>query len=126
MRERIWKILLFVNVIVPAAGGFVLFLFPSFVPGTVGIGIRPDQYLLSYLLGGTEFAFAWLCLAGLRSDDRRIRRLIAQIAIVFHAAAGVATVFAWLGGTDPAVLINTAARVVMIALFAIFGLRGRS
>jgi hypothetical protein len=126
MREQIWKFLLFVNVVVPAAGGVVLFLFPSFVPGTVGIATGPDQYLLSYLLGGTEFAFAWLCFAGLRSDDRRIRRLIAQVAIIFHATAGVATFVAWLGGTEPAVLINTAARIVMVALFGAFGLRDRS
>lgn len=122
MRERLWTVLLVLNVIVPAIGGVVLFLYPSFVPSSVNIVIGPDQYLLSYLIGAAEFAFAYICLFALKNKSIEVRRLVAVTAIIFHGAAGAATLLAWLGGTSPLVLINTIARAVMVMLFVVVGL----
>ena len=122
-RNRLWRILLLLNIVVPLAGGIVLFTAPGFVPATVGIPLAPEQRLLTYLIGGGEFAFALLCLLALRSPSNEMRRTVALVAITFHGTAGIATLLAWAQGTDAAVLLNTAARVVMVALFALLGLR---
>ena len=121
-RNRLWRILLFLNLVVPLAGGIVLFAAPGFVPAMVGIPLAPGQRLLAYLIGGGEFAFALLCLLGLRSRSDNLRRTVALVAITFHGTAGIATLLAWAEGTDAAVLVNTAARVVMVMLFALLGL----
>ncbi len=115
--------LLVINAAVPAIGGIVLFVWPGFVPGTVGIAIGSEQRLLAYLIGAAEFSFATLCVLALRNSSREVRQIVAVTAIVFHGAAGAATLLSWLGGTTPLVLVNTAARIAMVAAFAALGLK---
>lgn len=122
--DRIWRALLLINVLAPLAAAIVLFLWPAAIPAVVGIRINREQYLLPYLLASGELAFACLCALALTRPA--LRQPAAWVGITFHASAGVATVLAWLLGAETAILANTAVRIVMVALFAMVGLKARA
>ena len=48
------RILFGVHAIVTAGAGVVLVIAPAAIPGTVGIRLTPDAYLLSYLLAAVS------------------------------------------------------------------------
>ena len=114
--------LLIINAIATLAAGVVLFVAPNLIPSAVGIHIDRSAYLISYLLGSSELAFAALCYYARTLNDSQALRVIALTCIIFHAASGVAEVYAFVQGVSAAVWWNVALRVVMVVLFLYYGL----
>jgi hypothetical protein len=114
--------LLIINAIATLAAGIVLFVAPNLIPSAVGINIDRSAYLISYLLGSSELAFAALCYYGRELKDSQALRVIALTCIVFHGASGVAEIYAFVQGVSAVVWWNVALRVVMVVLFLYYGL----
>jgi hypothetical protein len=57
------------------------------------------------------------------SPHPRVLRAVAITLIVFHAASGIADIMALAQHITPVVAANLALRVIMVVLFAVFGLR---
>jgi hypothetical protein len=114
--------LLIINAIATLAAGVVLFVAPNLIPSAVGIHIDRSAYLITYLLGSSEIAFAALCYYGRGLKDSQALRVIVLTCIVFHAISGVAEVYAFVQGVSAAVWWNVALRVVMVVLFLYYGL----
>ncbi len=113
--------LLVINAIATVAAGVVLFVAPDLIAGTVGIHIRQEAYFLYYLLGASELGLSALCFLGIYLQDRSTLITISVALLVFHAASGVAGIYALARGVDVAVLWNVMARVLMVALFGYYG-----
>ena len=113
--------LLWLNAMATLAAGLVLFVAPDSIAGTVGIRVGQEAHFLYYLLGASKLGLSALCFLGLWFRDRRTLIAVSLTLVVFHAASGVAGIYAFARGTDAAVLWNVFARVVMVALFAYHG-----
>jgi hypothetical protein len=116
------KILLIAHAIITFAAGVVLFVAPAAIPGAVDVTINPDQYLICYLLGAAELAIAFLSLAARKLTDPQAIRIIVWMLIIFHATTGIAETYAFARGTSTGILANVALRVIVVALFAHYGL----
>jgi hypothetical protein len=125
MRRKGLERLLFVHGWVTLAAGLVLIARPQFIPGTVGIHIEPNAYLLAYLLAGTELGFAVLSFGGSRLADRAALRLIVWSCIAFHGSSAVLEMYAYIRGVRIAILGNVTARIIIVGLFtsALSGLK---
>jgi hypothetical protein len=117
------KILLLAHAIITFAAGVVLFVAPAAIPGAVDVTIEREQYLICYLLGAAELAIAFLSLTARKLTDRQAIRLVAWTFIVFHATTGIGELYAFARGTSAGILANVALRVVVVGLFAYYGLR---
>jgi hypothetical protein len=53
--------LLIINAIATLAAGIVLFVAPNLIPSAVSIYVDRSAYMINYLLGSSELAFAALC-----------------------------------------------------------------
>jgi hypothetical protein len=115
--------LLTLHALVTLAAGVVLIAAPGLIPGTVGVRITPDAYLVCYLLGAAELAMAFLSFAGrtLRQPDGA--RLLAWTMIVFHGCTAAVEAYAFTQGVHTAIWANVAVRGAVIALFIQYGLR---
>lgn len=123
------RILFVVNALATAAAGFVLLFVPAAIPATVGITLPPDASFIAWLLGAAEWGVTALCIGALRSQEPAAHRLAAMSLLVFHAASGMADLLALGGGFVLTIALNLVLRAVMVAGFAVFGLRhehGRS
>jgi len=114
--------LLGIHAVVTLAAGVVLVVAPAAVPSTVGIRIKPDAYLLCYLLAAAELALAVLSWGARSITEERAIRLIVVSFIVLHGATGLLEGYAFLAGVSAAIWANIAVRVVAVAGFAYFGL----
>lgn len=117
------KVLLLAHAIITFAAGVVLFIAPEAIPGAVSVTISPEAYLICYLLGAAELAIAFLSLAARKLTDRQAIRIVVWTLIVFHACTGAAELYAFARGTSAAILANLALRILVVALFAFYGLR---
>ncbi|HET8572845.1 MAG TPA: hypothetical protein VFL76_03130 [Edaphocola sp.] len=88
------KVLLIVHALVTPAAGMVLILAPKAIPGTVGIRLPPEAYLLSYFLGAAETGIAYLSFFSARIKDRQALKIIVTSFIIFHLATGALEGFA--------------------------------
>ena len=122
---RGYRLLLTVNAAAMAAAGLMLILSPNVLAGLTGVRLSEGGVILSHLLGASEFAFATLCLFGIRTVDRQSIQMVSGACIVLHAASAVALLTAWLTGANMVVLLDVAFRLVMIGFFAWLGLCSR-
>lgn len=114
--------LLIINAVATAAAGIVLFLRPDLIAGVVGIYLDPGDYFLYYLLGSSELAFAVLCYSSRNLQNAEALRIVTLTCIVFHAASGVAGIYASIQGLSLVVWGNVALRVLMVTLFIYYGI----
>lgn len=120
------RIVLIVNALATFAAGLALFISPGFLGAAVDIEIGRDAYFVYYLLGASELGIAALCFLALRLTDTAALRMVCWAMVVFHAASAFAGILAYAEGLSVAVLANVALRILMVALFAWFGLRHRA
>lgn len=116
------RILFGIHAIITFAAGVVLVAAPGAIPGTVGIHIEPEAYLLCYLLAAAEFGVSALSWGARTITDARALRVIVIACIVLHAASGLLEVYAFAGGLSGAIWGNVALRAFAVALFAYYGL----
>ena len=114
--------LFLVHAVVTFAAGVVLLVAPAVIPGTVGIQLNPNAYLLCYLLGAAEISLAVLSYLGRELADRQGRRLVCLAFIVFHSLTALAEIYAFTDGVSLAIWANVAVRVLVISLFFYYGL----
>ncbi|MFD1539585.1 hypothetical protein [Nonomuraea guangzhouensis] len=120
------RILLTLHALVTLAAGVVLIAAPGLIPGAVGVRVAPDDYLVCYLLGAAELAVAFLSFAGRSLRDPEAARLLTRTMIVFHACTAAVEAYAFArAAVDPSIWANVALRLVVIALFIQYGLRGK-
>ena len=120
MNLRGLRTLLLIHGFIALAAATVLTLAPGLLPGTVGIHLQPSADLLAYLLAGAEFGLAVLSFGGSRLTDAQALRLIAWCCIAFHGSSAVLELYAYAQGGSGAILVNAAARAIIIVLFAWF------
>lgn len=113
--------LLTLNAIFTFAAGVVLIVAPGLIPSAVGLELDPGEYLMSYLLAGTELSLAALCFYGRTLTDAAALRVIALACFVFHASSGVLEIYAFTQGVSAAVWANVAVRALFAILFVYYG-----
>jgi len=106
MRRKGLEWLLVGHGFVTLAAGFVLVARPQFIPGTVGIRLEPNAYLLAYLLAGTEFGLAVLSFGASRMTDRGAIRIIVWSCVTLHGSSAALEVYAYTRGVNVAILTN--------------------
>src|SRR5262245_16022779 len=88
------RILFGIHAIFTFAAGVVLVAAPSAIPGTIGIQIEPEAYLLCHLLAAAEFGVSALSWGARAVTDAGALRVIVIACIVLHAASGLLEVYA--------------------------------
>jgi hypothetical protein len=116
-----FKTLLFVHGLITLAAAVVLIIAPAAIPGTIGIDISQDQYILCYFLAASELAIAFLSFFARSIDDKRSLRLIALSFIMFHLATAILEAYAASEGGNKKILINIIFRLLIAALFWYYG-----
>ena len=81
--------LLLLHAIITLAAGIVLIVTPQLIPGTVGIHLPHDAYLLSYLLAGSELGLSVMSFYGRSLTDVKALRVICLTCIVLHTSSGI-------------------------------------
>ncbi len=118
--------LLLVHAVITFAAGVVLIVAPELIPSAVGIGLRPDAYLIAYFLGAAELAIAYLSFFGRTLHEPKALRLITWTLIVFHGSTAALEVVAFTQGVSAVVLSNVAVRALIVAALWYWGLRETS
>lgn len=114
--------LLLIHAFITLCAGIILFFSPAAIPGTVGITITPEQYLLCYFIGAGEFSIAYLSYFSAKLKDKKILHFIVSSLIVYHFSTLVFEVYAYVAGIVIAtIFFNAALRVIIISLFVYFG-----
>ncbi len=116
------RILLVIHAVITFAAGIVLVAAPGAIPGTLGIALSPGSFLICYLLAGAEFAIAFLSAFGVRCEGVGARHAVIGTLIVFHGSTAALELAALAQGLDARLWGNVALRLLVIALFAWFGL----
>ncbi|MEU7858103.1 hypothetical protein [Nonomuraea sp. NPDC049141] len=120
------RILLTLHALVTLAAGVMLIAAPGLIPGAVGVRIMPDGYLVCYLLGAAELAVAFLSFAGRTLRQQDAVRVITWTMIVLHGCTAAVETYAFTrAAVDPSIWANVALRLMVIALFIQYGLRGK-
>lgn len=109
--------------IVTLAAGLVLLVAPQLIPSVIGIELDASQYLIAYLLGAAELALAYLSLASRDLRDWTALRLICWTIIVFHVTTVLVEFYAITQGVSTELWTNIVVRLIVVALFAYYGLR---
>lgn len=117
------SLILVLHAIVTFAAGVVLIAAPNLIPGAVGIQLEPDQFLVPYLLGAAEIALAFLSFYARKLTDNAALRLVSVTFIVFHASTALVELYAYIQGASAAVWGNIIVRILVVSLFAYYGLR---
>jgi hypothetical protein len=112
------RVLFLVHGVVTLAAAVVLAVLPAAIPGTVGIAIDADGFLLSYFLAAAELAMALLSFGAAWLTDIPALRLIVVVFIVFHlATAGLEIAYLSFTSASPVLLANIAVRIIAAGLF---------
>ncbi|MCW3122761.1 MAG: hypothetical protein JWQ38_2253 [Flavipsychrobacter sp.] len=114
------RLLLF-HAIITLAAGVVLIVAPQLIPGTVGIHLPHDAYLLCYLLAGSELGLAAMSFYGRSLNDVKALRVISLTCIVLHASSAILEVYAYTQGLSAAIWGNIVLRIVVVGLFIYYG-----
>jgi hypothetical protein len=117
------RILLLIHAIITFAAGVVLFAEPTFIPGAAGAHIGSDAYVVCYLLGAAELAIAFLSFTARQLCDHQAVRIVVWTLIVFHACTAAGESYTLINGVSAVILANVAVRILVVALFANYGLR---
>lgn len=108
--------------LVTLAAGIVLVIDPNLIPSVVGIHLPASSYLVPYLLGTAELCIAAISLGASRLTDVSALRMITWSFIVLHGTTALVEVFAYTQGLDALIWGNIILRIVVIAIFAYFGI----
>ncbi|MGE2719037.1 hypothetical protein [Mycolicibacterium celeriflavum] len=112
------RAVLVVHGVITLAGAAVLMAFPAAIPSAVGIPLDRQGYLLAYLVGAAELAFAVLSFGAARLTDRAALRLIVATLAVLHATSGVLDiVYMSLTETNATMIGNAVLRFAVTAVF---------
>jgi len=114
------KLLIF-HAVVTLAAGMVLIIAPSAIPQTVDLEIQPGQFLLCYFLAAAEFALAYLSFFSRNIKDPAVLRLVTITLIIFHGATLLLELLALNNGLSLKIMVNIAARIIIIAFFYFYG-----
>lgn len=114
--------LLVFHAVVTLAAGVVLFGWPAAIPGTVGISLAPNSYLLCYLLGAAEIGIAFLSFATRKLQDRAALRIISGTFVVFHLTTAAGELWAYIQGLMPLIIGNILLRLIIAFLFIFYGI----
>lgn len=79
---RAGTMMLLLNGIAAGVAAVVLAVAPSAIPNFAGIGVRPDQYFLCYLLAAAEAAIAGLCGFGFQGHQQRSMAM--KVLVLLH------------------------------------------
>ena len=106
--------------LITLAGAVVLMVFPTAIPAMVDITITRPDYLLVYLVGAAELAFAVLSFGAIRITDWAALRLIVATLVVLHATSGVLDI-AYMTLTQPnaTMISNTVLRFAVVTVFLV-------
>lgn len=115
--------MLLIHAVLTAAAGVVLIIAPEKIPATVNIHLNRGAYLICYLLGATEIAFAVLSFFSRGLTDRAGIRLVVSTFIVFHLVTAGVELFALAQEGAQALWGNVALRIVVTILFFRFAPR---
>lgn len=125
MGRSIERAVFILHGVVTLAAAVVLAVVPAAIPATVGISMRFDEYLLSYLLAAAEFGIGVLSLAAVRLHDASAVRLIAVCFAVFHGATAILEVlYTAMEGVSAVLIANILVRVIVTVVFLLVA-RGR-
>jgi len=116
LRGRFRAVLLAVNAVAAALAALVLVISPATIPAIAGVHIDKDQYLLCYLLAGSEFAIAAMCWFALRSGQASALQIAIATLIALHLTTAGLAVFGYAAGTSPAIWLNIAFRLAISLL----------
>jgi hypothetical protein len=106
--------------LITLAGAVVLMAFPEAIPSMVGITITRPDYLLVYLVGAAELAFAVLSFGAIRITDWAALRLIVTTLVVVHATSGVLDiVYMTLTQPNATMISNTVLRFAVVTVFLV-------
>jgi low temperature requirement protein LtrA len=123
---RVLHGLLVLNGAASLAAAATLALFPTAIPGAVGISVNSSQNFILHLLAAAELSIGVLCLLAWRSNDRNAIRQAVTVLVVLHVTSGLAGIAAVVEQADPLILWNVAVRLAMVAALgwsAILGFR---
>lgn len=119
--------LLLIHAALTFAAGAVLIAAPAAIPSAVGIHVDPSAYLVCYLLGSSELGLAVLSFLSRRLEDANAVRVVCWTLIVVHASTAIVEVYAFArGGAAVGIWANVALRILVVVLFARYGLHPRS
>lgn len=114
------------HAIITFAAGAVLIAAPALIPSTVGVHLNPNEYLVAYLLAGTELGLAALSYNGRNLRCPEVRRVVVVPCIVVHASSAALEVFAFANGVSSVILINVFVRIIVVGLFLYYGFFARN
>jgi hypothetical protein len=120
-REILSKLFLLHGVITFAAGIALIFL-PNLIPNVVGISLAPTAYLVPYLLGTAEFCIAVISIGASKLKDISALRIVSWSFIVLHGSTAIVEFYAYTQGLSGLIWGNIALRIVVVVIFAYFGL----
>jgi hypothetical protein len=115
------RTVLLIHGAITLSGAVLMIVFPRVIPAAVGIDLRPDDYLLVYLVAAAELAAAVLSFGAVRLTDRSALWLVVATLVVLHGVSGLLNVlYASQIGWSTVLVVNTCARaaVVAVLLFA--------
>ena len=106
--------------LITLAGAVVLMVFPKAIPSMVGVTITRPDYLLVYLVGAAELAFAVLSFGAIRLTDWSALSLIVATLVVLHATSGVLDiVYMTLTQANATMISNTVLRFAVVTVFLV-------
>lgn len=120
------RTLLFAHAFITFAAGVVLVVVPGAIPATIGVTVTSGAFVLCYFLAGAEFSLAFLSYLGARSNNVEAIRSIVQGIIVLHASTAALEMYAISRGISPALWANVALRIIVVAIFSLYGFKERS
>jgi hypothetical protein len=123
--DPLGRILLLINGLATGAAALVLAIAPSAIPATIGLVLRPEQFVLSYFLAESETAICLMCLQGLRVRLRALHVVLFQTLIALHATTAALSVIGIAEGTSPILFWNFGLRVVMVSLLTVALIRSK-
>lgn len=122
MGMRLLRLLLLFHGIAMLAAGAVLLIWPGAIPSTAGIDLKPEAYLLCYLLAGSELALAFLSFGAMRIMDPIALRMVCWTMIVLHLSTAGGELLVLAHRPSPVLWANVALRAAVSILFVYFGL----
>jgi hypothetical protein len=124
------RTVLLIHGAITLAGAVLMMAYPKAIPAAVGIDLRPDDYLLVYLVAAAELAAAVLSFGAVRLADRSALLLVVATFVVLHGASGLLNVlYASQIGWRTVLVVNTGARFAAVAVLLFAwrsGTRGRT
>lgn len=114
------------HAIITFAAGAVLIAAPALIPSTVGVHLNPSEYLVAYLLAGTELGLAALSYNGRNLRYLEVRRVVVVPCTVVHASSAALEVFAFAHGVRSVILVNVFVRIIVVGLFLYYGFFARN